>query len=70
VLDVIDVGKHEPAVEQLECFHQVLRNSRTAQLGCPESFIALAEQVSMRRVPDTDQSTSNAVQPMRTPSSP
>jgi hypothetical protein len=46
VLDVIDVGQHEPAVEQLERVLQVLRNSGTAEPSCPESFIALAEHLS------------------------
>ena len=46
VLDVIDVGQHEPAVEQLERVLKVLRNSGTAEPSCPESFIALAEHLS------------------------
>ena len=46
-LDVIDVGQREPAVEQLERVLQVLRNSGTAEPSCPESFIALAEHVSI-----------------------
>ena len=46
VLDVIDVGQHEPAVEQLERVLQVLRNSGTAEPSCPESFITLAEHLS------------------------
>ena len=46
-LDVIDVGQHESAVEQLECVLQVLRNSGTAEPSCPESFMALAEHVSI-----------------------
>ena len=45
-LDVIDVGQHEPAVEQLERVLQVLRNSGTAEPSCPESFITLAEHLS------------------------
>jgi hypothetical protein len=47
VLDVIDVGQHEPTVEKLGRVLQVLRNSGTAQPSCPESFIALAEHVSI-----------------------
>jgi hypothetical protein len=44
---MIDAGVDEPAVEQLERFHQVLRNSGTAELSCSESFIAPAEHVSI-----------------------
>jgi hypothetical protein len=47
VLDVIDVGQHEPTVEKRGRVLQVLRNSGTAQPSCPESFIALAEHVSI-----------------------
>ena len=46
-LDVIDVGQHETAVEQLERVLQVLRNSGTAEPSCQESFMALAEHVSV-----------------------
>jgi hypothetical protein len=44
---MIDAGVDEPGVEQLERFHQVLRNSATAELSCSESFIAPAEHVSI-----------------------
>lgn len=47
VVDVIDVGQHAPAVEQLERVLQVLRNSGTAEASCRESFIALTEHVSI-----------------------
>jgi hypothetical protein len=45
--DMIHAGVDEPGVEQLERFHQVLRNSGTAELSCSESFIAPAEHVSI-----------------------
>lgn len=65
VLNVIEVGQHEPAVEQLERALPALRNPGTAEPHCLESFIALTEHVSIlrggrRRL----ESTLNDVQPM------
>ena len=65
VLNVIVVGQHEPAGGQLERVLQVLRNSGTAEPSCLESFVALAEHVSISRGGrHRFDSTLNAVQPM------
>lgn len=65
-LDVIDVGQHETAVEQLERVLQVLRNSEPPSPVARSRSWRWPNTCRFRLVPDTDQSTLNAVQPMGT----